>query len=241
MKTRPLYEAKRLEKDRNMPIVKKVNGTEYRLVELDGGKRYEVFGGSSRYMLRRRDNGDLTCTCPGFRYNGRCKHQTLAPVLVKRLPLATMQHMGKQILEVCTPAIARIEICGSVRRQLYSCKDLDFVVLTKSWSGVHECLEGFYKDNWKVGKSGPELISGHVCSIPVDFTRVSEEREWPFMTLYRTGSKETNIRMRGRAKGWGWKLNERGLFDESGTLLECEDERDIFLQLDMQYLIPSER
>jgi DNA polymerase (family 10) len=140
--------------------------------------------------------------------------------------------------------IGDMEVCGSVRRSAFTCKDLDLVILPKSvqsWETITTELGKLHGSNWELGKHGTELISGRVCGIPVDFTRVGAEREWPFMTLYRTGSRETNIRMRGRAKGWGWKLNERGLYDVSGSLIECEDEEEIFSELDLKYLAPSER
>jgi len=208
----------------------------------DGTDKYEVHGGSSVYFLYPRPDGSIRCTCPGYRYNGRCKHQGLAPVSVIRYPLATMTRIASQLLEELRP-IGRMDVCGSVRRSAFTCKDLDFIVLANipTWDSLIPELGRLHNGNWKVGKHGSELISGHICGIPVDFTRVGAEREWPFMALYRTGSRETNIRMRGRAKGWGWKLNERGLYDTDGSLIECEDEEEIFSALDLKYLSPCER
>jgi DNA polymerase/3'-5' exonuclease PolX len=217
-----------------------INGKSYFVTEMlsrDGSKKYEIRGGDSIYFLYPKASGEIRCTCPGFRYNGRCRHQQLAPVTLKRYPLATMRHMASTLLELLP--FRRVEVCGSVRRQAFTCKDLDFVILTDSWGEIENGLSKL--GNWKSVKAGGELISGVYCDIPVDFTRVDQEREWPFMTLYRTGSKETNIKMRGRAKGWGWKLNERGLWDVDGSLIDCEDEEEIFVKLDLQYKEPIER
>lgn len=223
---------------------KVINGKAYTVLAMrgvEGTDKYEVHGGDSIYYLYPRTDGSVRCTCPGYRYHGECRHQVLAPTILKHYPLATMQVMATGILQILTPL--RVEVCGSVRRQRFTCKDLDFVLRGDKdiWEQVVPTLANHYNSNWVPGKAGQELISGHICSVPVDFTRVSMEREWPFMTLYRTGSRETNIKMRGRAKGWGWKLNERGLFDEDGGLLECEDEREIFGKLDLKYLEPMER
>lgn len=217
--------------------------TQYRIKEMKmvgGGKKFVVSGGSSIYYLYPKLDGNIRCTCPGFRYHGRCKHQALCPIEIKRFPLKTMLHMADQVLEKIP---FKTMLCGSARRGAFTCKDMDILVLVDppGWEQIPHQMYKAFDNNWKIGKHGGELISGHYCDVPVDFTRVSTEREWPFMSLYRTGSRETNIRMRGRAKGWGMKLNERGLFNVDGSLIDCIDEREIFEALDMNYLEPSER
>ena len=214
--------------------------TQYRIKEMrmmSGGKKFAISGGSSIYYLYPKPDGSVRCTCPGFRYHGRCKHQRLCPVEIKRFPLKTILHMADQVLERLP---FQTMLCGSARRQAFTCKDMDILVLADplGWDQLSNLMAG---DNWKIGKHGGELISGHYCDVPVDFTRVATEREWPFMSLYRTGSRETNIKMRGRAKGWGMKLNERGLFNVDGSLIDCISEKEIFEALDLNYLEPSQR
>jgi len=68
--------------------------------------------------------------------------------------------------------------------------------------------------------------------------------EYPFAQLYFTGSGPFNIRMRENAAALGYRLNEKGLIDlKTDALVQhvFEEEKDIFMFLEMQYIDPSLR
>ena len=58
---------------------------------------------------------------------------------------------------------------------------------------------------------------------------------------YFTGSYETNIKMRNRAKKLALKLSEYGLYNVMGNRLSIDSEEHLFQRLRMNYLEPHER
>ena len=80
----------------------------------------------------------------------------------------------------------------------------------------------------------------------VDFLYTSPA-EYPFATLYFTGSKIFNTVMRNHAQSLGYTLNEHGLsYVEKGTKGKpvdaiFKDESDIFTFLGMKYKEPKDR
>ena len=89
-------------------------------------------------------------------------------------------------------------------------------------------------------------LPGYVTARRVDFLYSSPE-EYPFATLYFTGSKEFNTNMRERALKMGLTLNEHGFSKMEGRkkgdkLTKIfKDEKEIFDHLKMQYKTPEER
>ena len=62
--------------------------------------------------------------------------------------------------------------------------------------------------------------------------------------LYFTGSKNFNEKMRGDAKRKGYTLNEYGLYKIANgkkNLISCFNEKDIFDELNMEYVEPTKR
>lgn len=67
------------------------------------------------------------------------------------------------------------------------------------------------------------------------------KKEMSFALLHYTGPKEFNIRVRAKAKYKGYKLNQFGLFDSSGSVVELKTEKAILDHLGISYKKPSER
>ena len=75
------------------------------------------------------------------------------------------------------------------------------------------------------------------------------DNEYPFALNYFTGSKEHNVALRTRAKGFGWSLNEYGfskLGDEetrgkAKAVVACKEEADIYRALKLAYVPPELR
>lgn len=69
--------------------------------------------------------------------------------------------------------------------------------------------------------------------------------ELPYALFHYTGSRLYNIRTRARAKARGWRLNQYGLFAESGRRVrgsaQVRSERDIAALLGVSYRAPEDR
>lgn len=86
---------------------------------------------------------------------------------------------------------------------------------------------------------GPEYI-GHRLDI-----RIIDSNSWAYGLLYFTGSKRYNKYMRNVSKKLNMKLNEYGLFSQSGAdnciEFSAKTEHDIFNYLNIPYVPPCER
>ena len=132
-----------------------------------------------------------------------------------------------------------VEVCGSIRRRKEIVRDIDILVgsgdsrnITSYFTSLPEVEEVLVSGETK---TSCRLKSG----IEADLRIVSKE-EFPYASMYFTGSKEHNVKLRGIAKKKGFKLNEYGLFDgEKLIMLKSEDE--IYRTLGLAYVAPELR
>lgn len=137
--------------------------------------------------------------------------------------------------------VIRAETAGSLRRMRETVKDLDFVAATENPRAV---LDWFATQPGVVSVIGNGETKASVLltnGIQADLRCVSDV-EFPYTLLHFTGSKEHNTRLRSRAKEFGLKLNEYGLFpegeDNSFTALT---EAEIYRHLKLEYIAPEMR
>jgi DNA polymerase (family 10) len=144
------------------------------------------------------------------------------------------------------PDVIRCSSAGSLRRFKEIIGDIDLLVSSKSPTSVIEFFvsqPGIVKVLAKGETKGSVILDGGVqCDL-----RVVSDAEFPFALAYFTGSKEHNIVMRQRAIQRGLRLNEYGLFRSKEEtrdpllLVPCQDEAEIFRQLDLAYVPPELR
>lgn len=139
-----------------------------------------------------------------------------------------------------------VVLAGSLRRKSLTIKDLDFVC-TESYEYLIECINDFNNySSIKLEIAGDGhtmvkvLIHNGELTIPADIKLVYPDEIGPAM-LHLTGSANLNIKMRGIAKSFGWKLNEYGLFDQDNNRLDQNTEESIFELLGMDYIPPELR
>ncbi len=140
------------------------------------------------------------------------------------------------------PKVIRAALTGSLRRHRETVKDIDIVSSARD-EDRQEIMDFF------TGIDGHQMIiaqgdtkSGVVLKEGVQAElRIVADDEFPYLMHHSTGSKEHNTAMRGYAKRLGLKMNEYGLFRESGERIDCADEREIFAALNMKFVEPELR
>ena len=112
-------------------------------------------------------------------------------------------------------AVEQIELAGSLRRMKETVKDIDVLVTSKTPARVMEVFLG-------LPNVADVLVHGDTKSsvrlrekIQVDL-RVVEPACFGAALQYFTGSKQHNIRVRALAQRRGLKVNEYGVFEETG-------------------------
>jgi DNA polymerase/3'-5' exonuclease PolX len=162
------------------------------------------------------------------------------------------------------PAV-QTTVCGSYRRGLPTCGDLDVLLSTDGIPPADlltQVVDGLTRVKFLVGNlthEGGTKYMG-VCKLPgvgskgrrIDI-RIIPRAALGAAQLYFTGSGEFNVAMRNVALKAGYTLNEYGLYRvapgkaekaekvEKSELIPCTSEEDIFTHLRIVYLKPHER
>ncbi len=143
------------------------------------------------------------------------------------------------------PEILHAEIAGSFRRGKEIVHDLDIIAATREPKLVsedfaaHELVERVLAAG--ATKTSVVLKNGLQCDL-----RVVSSAEYPFAIQYFTGSKEHNVRLRGRALERGWSLNEYRFSEAEGRKLaeplpEVREEGGIYRSLGLRFVPPELR
>ncbi|MCC6548140.1 DNA polymerase/3'-5' exonuclease PolX [Candidatus Sumerlaeota bacterium] len=139
------------------------------------------------------------------------------------------------------PGVKRADVAGSLRRWKETVGDLDFVAST---SAPREVMDFFVTlpDVTSILGNGDKKASVIIAGKVQADVRCVTEAEYPYAMMHFTGSKEHNTKLRTRAKDFGLKLNEYGLFREgTGERIPAGDEREIHSHLKLQYMPPETR
>lgn len=156
---------------------------------------------------------------------------------------AMAEHLLEDIRSL--PQVNLCQIAGSFRRRKEIVGDLDFIVSSKEPEAVSRFFVShpLVRDVLAHGatKSSVILQSGIQCDL-----RVVQAGEYPFALNYFTGSKEHNVRIRGRALERGWSLNEYRFSAAAGKELteplpEIREEADLYRALKLDYIPPELR
>ena len=200
---------------------------------------YMSESGNVYTLIQKGDK--VTCTCKGFEYRHHCKHIALIPTVAKaRYP----RNAANEVKARFNSALQLAEqycLTGSYRRKKETIGDVDILIETDDLSPIADIIRK--QPTVKITMEGTEILRGTVDTIygniQFDITRANRD-EWATYLLYRTGSKDTNLAMRSRAKKLGLKLNEHGLWIDDAKL-NTPTEEDVFYMLKLQYLEPEER
>lgn len=150
-------------------------------------------------------------------------------------------------------------VCGSYRRQKKTSNDIDFIIvhsdidtkkdIEKSKVNYLELFIAKLKEKKiLVDSLTSEFVKTKymgICNLKgilrrIDIRYVPYESYYPAI-LYFTGSKDLNTKMRQIALTMDYTLNEYGLYDEKNKKIKVNSEKEIFVKLGMEYLIPEKR
>jgi DNA polymerase (family X) len=126
------------------------------------------------------------------------------------LPIA--QSLVERLREM--KAVTQAEIAGSLRRGRETVGDVDLICTLRAGSSGQEVSAGFVKFPEVQRILGQGATKASVLTaggLQVDLRIVPVENFGAAM-MYFTGSKDHNVKLRGRAQGMGLTLNEWGLY-----------------------------
>jgi DNA polymerase (family X) len=149
-------------------------------------------------------------------------------------------------LEGC-PAAERVAVAGSLRRGRETVGDLDILVDSDEPAAVMQRLvdwpetaDVLLRGDTKTSIRGPREVQIDLRVVPAESFGAALQ--------YFTGSKEHNVRLRGRARDRGLSINEYGVFrlaqDTSATKgpsLAGRTEEEVYAAVDLPWIPPELR
>lgn len=139
------------------------------------------------------------------------------------------------------PQTGHIAVCGSLRRQKETIRDIDILVTSSDPQGI---MDAFVKLPFvkRVLAHGPTKSSAIIKEdVQVD-VRVVESKSFGAALLYFTGSKEHNIHIRKLAVKKGLKVNEYGIFNaRTKKRIGGKTEEEIYKILGLGFIPPELR
>ncbi len=158
------------------------------------------------------------------------------------------------------PQVARAEAAGSLRRNLETVGDLDFIVAARGADAAERGRGAAAISDWfcaqaevkEVTARGETKASVRFASGLQADLRIVPEEQFAFALHHFTGSKDHNVAMRQRALALGLSLSEWGLVPEAGEGtakekaerglgLRAADEAEIFAHLGLAFVTPELR
>jgi DNA polymerase (family 10) len=160
-----------------------------------------------------------------------------------RRPISEALPLAKALLSEIgeLPEVAKLEVCGSLRRFRETIADIDIVVSSTKPGPIMEFFVSMPRVQEVLGHGDTKSSVVTNTGFQVDL-RVVEAEQYGAALLYFTGSKAHNIKLRQRAIERGLTLNEYGLTDvKSGKVVASRDEKQIYKALELDYIPPELR
>lgn len=140
-----------------------------------------------------------------------------------------------------SPAVERVERCGSLRRMKETIGDIDLLATGEDPQAIMDLFVGLPQVQEVVAKGRTKSTVVTDRGVRADL-RVVAADEFGSALQYFTGSQEHNVRVREIAIKKGYKLSEYGLFTIDGNRKAAgADEEEIYRLLGMQMPPPPMR
>lgn len=137
----------------------------------------------------------------------------------------------------------QLEFAGSYRRGKETVGDLDLLVDSTESEKVMDHFATFDEITSVIARGETKMSVRLENEFQVDL-RVVPEQSFGAALQYFTGSKDHNVLIRGRAKQMGLRVNEWGVYDESGDeskWIAGKTETDVYETLQLPYFEPEIR
>jgi DNA polymerase (family 10) len=136
-------------------------------------------------------------------------------------------------------AVGQWDVAGSFRRAKETVGDLDVLVQADDRDAASEQILAYDQIDQTVSKGREKITVRLSGGLQVDF-RFFEAESFGSATMYFTGSKAHNIRLRRIAVDRDWKLNEYGLVKGDHRLAGA-DEEGVYRRLNLAWVPPELR
>jgi DNA polymerase (family 10) len=159
-----------------------------------------------------------------------------------RMPLPYADTIAHEVMDhiVKGGEIEKIDVLGSLRRQVATIGDIDIAAATDHPESVVERFVSF--PHQRIIDQGPKgatllLTNGRQVDL-----RVQKPQAFGAMLQYFTGSKNHNIHLRELALKKGLSLNEHGIKDvQTGKITEYETEEQFYSAIGLTWIPPEMR
>lgn len=180
----------------------------------------------------------------------------------EKIPFTLASFLAQKIIDRLSPYCARIEVAGSIRRNVHMVGDIEIICIPRkkgiitNFFGDQDTITdpGFTKELLSLGS--PEKFGNKYAKIQLgsEFKQglnldifMTTEYQWGIMFLIRTGPAEfskkivTHARKGGYLPGWA-KVKDGFLWDWSRKRkLATYEEEDVFKILGIPWIPPEER
>lgn len=165
--------------------------------------------------------------------------------MTEKLSIYQMHQMTSMIDDYLSQSkdIQQFNATGSFRRKNEFSGDIDYIIETKNRQAVADFISKapFIKT---VELQGNEKITVQIerddLITTADF-RFTNNTGYAHMLQHFTGSKDHNIRIRQLAKENNEKINEYGITQPDGTLIQYNTEQEIYQRFNVDYIPPEMR
>nr|WP_272106635.1 DNA polymerase/3'-5' exonuclease PolX [Staphylococcus sp. NRL 22/194] len=162
-----------------------------------------------------------------------------------RYPIGLMRKLNQTISEYLETLedVDKYSVAGSFRRYKEMSKDLDYIISTDHPDKVQQQLLEI-PNKVKEVAVGQTKVSLELTyddeTVGVDF-RLIEPAAYYHTLQHFTGSKDHNIRIRQLAKAQNEKVSEYGIEQQDGTLLQFQNEAEIYQHFGSEWIDPAMR
>ena len=166
-----------------------------------------------------------------------------ADATVRRTSIGRLLPLAERIVDELgrCDAVVRCEPAGSLRRFAETGKDVDIVAAV---TNRLTASEAFVAQEWvaHVASRGDNRIAAVAHDGTVVELRMVAPKVYGNLLQHLTGSKHHNVALREAAVRGGLKVSEYGIEDvESGEVLACEEEAEVYARLGMAWIPPELR
>ncbi len=163
----------------------------------------------------------------------------------KRILWAKADELANQLREYMKKckSVKQLDFAGSYRRGKETVGDLDMLVDSTDSDKVMDHFAQFEGITTVIVRGETKMSVRMENEFQIDL-RVVPTKSFGAALQYFTGSKEHNVKLRGRARKMGLKVNEWGVYEvigEKETWVAGKSEKDVYKVLGLPVMVPEIR